>query len=63
MRIGPQIECHGCGLPVLLSFAEVIDGAHRRLACPCCGHVHLWSILAVRGRGDDRRPSLGSSVE
>jgi hypothetical protein len=67
MRTGPQIECQGCGLPMLLAFAgpdpSVVDGAGRRLVCSWCEHVHVWSIASVRGADGGSRPSLGSSVE
>ena len=65
MRPGPQIQCHGCGMPMLLAFAEAVDGAHRRLACPYCDHQHVWSIVELgTGTEDDgSQPSLGSSVE
>jgi DNA-directed RNA polymerase subunit RPC12/RpoP len=64
MKTGPQIECQGCGLHVLLAFAEC-DGPRRVLTCPMCGHVHLWVVTDVRGSGgsDDWRFPLGSSVE
>lgn len=63
MRIGPQLECQGCGLPVLLAFAEH-DGARRVLTCPACDHVHLWVVTDVRGSTVDGSPRwLGSSVE
>jgi len=63
MRVGPQLECQGCGLPVLLAFAER-DGARRILTCPACDHVHLWVVTDVRGTSDGASPTwLGSSVE
>lgn len=63
MRIGPQLECQGCGLPILLAFAEP-DGARRSLTCPACGHAHLWVVSDVRGEvARDSQPRLGSSVE
>ena len=63
MRVGPQLECQGCGLPVLLAFA-VRDGARRTLTCPACDHVHLWVVTDVRDRDDGAsRTTLGSSVE
>jgi hypothetical protein len=63
MRVGPQLECQGCGLPVLLAFAT-FDGERRMLVCPACDHVHLWVVTDVRGRdGGGSRTGLGSSVE
>jgi hypothetical protein len=69
MRTGPQIECQGCGLPMLLAFAEPVGavagvgGAGRRLVCSWCEHVHVWSIASMRRTDDGTQPSLGSSVE
>jgi hypothetical protein len=63
MRVGPSIECQGCGLLVLLAFAERVDGVHRRLTCPCCRHEHLWSTVDVRTPAGGSQRSLGSSVE
>ena len=63
MRVGPQIECDGCGLPILLAFAER-DGAHRELRCPACDHTHVWVVTDVRGPATGPSPRwLGSSVE
>jgi hypothetical protein len=63
MRIGPQLECQGCGLPILLAFADR-DGARRVLTCPACDHTHLWVVTDVRGPVSDGSPPwLGSSVE
>jgi hypothetical protein len=68
MRMGPQIECQGCRMPILLSFAER-DGSVRVLTCPYCEHTHLWVIADVRGPAaggageDGSRSSAGSSVE
>jgi hypothetical protein len=63
MVVGPQLECQGCGLPVLLAFAEQ-DGTRRILTCPACDHVHLWVVTDVRGHdGGDSRSTLRSSVE
>ena len=63
MRIGPQLECQGCGLPILLAFAER-DGARRTLTCPACDHTHLWVVTDVRGSvAEGSQPGLRSSVE
>ena len=67
MRMGPQIECQGCRMPVLLSFAER-DGAVRVLTCPYCEHTHLWVVADVRAPSadaddDGSRSEAGSSVE
>ena len=62
MRMGPQIECQGCRMPILLSFAER-DGAVRVLTCPYCDHTHLWVIPGARVDDDGSRSSAGSSVE
>ena len=63
MQVGPQLECQGCGLPVLLAFATV-DGSWRTLTCPACDHEHVWVVHEVRGAdGGTSRTWLGSSVE
>ena len=63
MRAAPQMQCQKCGLPIVLTFVEVVDDTRRRLRCPLCDHVHLWSIVELRNPDNDARPSLGSSVE
>lgn len=63
MRVGPQLECQECKMPVLLAFAER-DGARRMLTCPACDHVHVWVVTDVRGSSSGTSSTwLGSSVE
>lgn len=49
MKLGPQIECRGCGLPVLLAFTSR-EGADRSLRCPYCEHTHHWVVTDVTVR-------------
>jgi hypothetical protein len=42
---GPQVECRECRLPMLLTFVT-IEGEHRSIDCPFCGHHDEWTVPA-----------------